>query len=323
MDRLDCMASARPPFGFNNACFLRSLRVAVGYAGILIVLCVGRSALADFLIVPPLDATVLITESGPPNAAIDKIIVLDKPAFTGKFYGQSRTQFHVSENGNINFANNPSFFTDRLDSAPNQSAFSGGLIAPFWDDFLLVTGLTNAVLDHSVSGDYLAVSWRNVRSFWDAPSGSTATESTRGVQVVWFERSMNYRGFEFMKDDLAFSYVAHQQSDPKFGDYFEATVGVADGGSRYTALPPSTPGGNDTGGAILVADTNRLALVDNSFLLFRPQYAQNGDVTNYISSLEFVTAIPEPNASVLVGVGIVVAMFGRRAFICSQSSRGP
>ncbi len=249
-----------------------------------------------------------MSEEGPPNSNVDQIVLVQKPGFSGKFYGQSRTSFNVSENGNINFANNPNFFSDRLDSPATQNQFPGGLIAPLWDDVLLVTGNTNAVLEHSVPGDFLAVTWKNVRLAFDSPRGTQAFETQRSMQVVWFERDMKYRGFDFLKDDLAFSYVPYQDTDPKFGE-IAATVGVADGGSRYTALPPNVIGGDDTGGFIDNSGTNRLALSQNSFLLFRPQYDPfTNNVTGYVSSLEFVTAIPEPNAILLCGFTMITML---------------
>jgi len=274
---------------------------------LLMLICLENLSFADFLIVPPLNATVLMSQSGPQNTNTDQVVLLQKPAFAGSFYGQARTSFYIAENGNINFSNNRSFFPDRLDSSSNQAQFGGGLIAPFWDDVLLVTGNSNAVLDHSVSGDFLAITWRNVRLAFDSPSGSEAVETPRSFQAVWFERNMNFRGFDFMKDDLAFSYVAHQTNDPKFGD-IAATIGVADGGTRYTALPPSVPD-DHTGGYIDNAGTNRLALADNSFLLFRPQYdPMTSAVTGYISSLEFVSAVPEPSAVLICGCAMIVML---------------
>ncbi|MCY2976086.1 MAG: hypothetical protein NTW52_15635 [Planctomycetota bacterium] len=270
--------------------------------------CITSPVQADFLVVPPPNATVLMSEEGPPNSNVDQVVLLQKPSFSGNFYGQSRTSFYVSENGNINFANNDSYFTDRLDSPATQNQFPGGLIAPLWDDVFLITGTRNAVLDHSIPGDFLAVTWKNVSLFLDTPGGAFAGESQRSMQVVWFERSMNYRGFNFLKDDLAFSYVPYQDTDPKFGE-IAATVGVADGGSRYTALPPSVIGGDGTGGAIDNAGTNRLALSENSFLLFRPQYDSfTNNVSGYVSSLEFVTAIPEPNTSLLCSFAMITVL---------------
>jgi len=287
--------------------FFQSTKATMLLLGLLMMSCLENLSYADFLIVPPLNATVLMSQSGPQNTNTDQVVLLQKPAFAGSFYGQARKSFYIAENGNINFSNNPSFFPDRLDFSSNQAQFGGGLIAPFWDDVLLVTGNSNAVLDHSVSGDFLAITWRNVRLAFDSPSGSEAVETPRSFQAVWFERNMNFRGFDFMKDDLAFSYVAHQTNDPKFGD-IAATIGVADGGNRYTALPPSVPD-DDTGGYIENAGTNRLALADNSFLLFRPQYdPMTSVVTGYISSLEFVSAVPEPSAVLICGFAMIVML---------------
>lgn len=283
-------------------------RFAIAFV-IVFTNCIASLSKADFLVVPPSNATVLMSEEGPPNSNVDQIVLLQKPNFSGKFYGQSRTSFYVSENGNINFANDDRFFLPaRLDSPTTQNRFPGGLIAPLWDDVLLVTGNTNAVLDHSVAGDFLAVTWRNVRLAFDSPRGTQAFETQRSMQVVWFERDMNFRGFNFLKDDLAFSYVPYQDTVPKFGE-IAATVGVADGGSRYTALPSSVFGGDDTGGAIDNSGTNRLALSENSFLLFRPQYDSSTNmVTGYVSSLEFVTAIPEPNTFLLCGFAMITML---------------
>jgi hypothetical protein len=303
------LGSNSQAYMFTRLPFLRWMR---GFHLAIVSLfanCIASSAQADFLVVPPPNATVLMSNEGPPNSNVDQVVLLQKPGFTGKFYGQSRTSFYVSENGNINFANDDSFILpDRLDSPTTQNRFPGGLIAPLWDDVLLVTGNTNAVLEHSIAGDFLAVTWKNVRLAFDSPRGTQAYETLRSMQVVWFERDMNFRGFSFLKDDLAFSYVPYQDTDPKFGE-IAATVGVADGGSRYTALPPSVIGGDDTGGAIDNSGTNRLALSENSFLLFRPQYDSSTNiVTGYVSSLEFVTAIPEPNSILLCGFAMITVL---------------
>jgi len=295
----------------KHSCF-QSTKPEMLLLALLMLICLENLSFADFLIVPPLNATVLMSESGLQNTSIDQVVVLQKPTFAGSFYGQARKTIYVSENGSINFpnnvSNNPNFLLPtRMDSSTIQAKFDSGLIAPFWDDVLLVTGNSNAVLDHSVSGDFLAITWRNVRLAFDSPSGSEAVETPRSFQAVWFERNMNFRGFDFMKDDLAFSYVAHQTNDPKFGD-IAATIGVADGGNRYTALPPSVPD-DDTGGYIENAGTNRLALADNSFLLFRPQYdPMTSVVTGYISSLEFVSAVPEPSAVLICGFAMIVML---------------
>lgn len=216
-------------------------------------------------------------------------------AFKGKLFGAEAGPVTVSENGHLNFDGNRGFFPDALNQMPR-------MIAPLFDDFLFLPGADNAVIDHSVVNQYLAITWQNVRLFNetffspDFPADFPATQ--RSAQVVWFEAPTEIKGVQFQADEIVFSYVGHQPGTSDFGDLF-AAVGLSAGDSAGTTRFSPLPGKDD--GFITADESNLLAWEDGSYLIFRP----SGD--SYVVQKEFIAAVPEPSSFGLVALVMIGA----------------
>lgn len=237
---------------------------------------------------------------------LDQGSYIGGPAFDGSFYGGSVTQnMWVAENGylSISDAQDPGgFYSYAFTSNSNLRQ-----IAPFGDDFFLVAGEPNRIVDHSLAGSYLAVTWEDVWLFND---GTVDPNMSRTAQVIWFERDMDVRGFSFKKNDIAFGYSGFSDG------WFETTIGVGRNSNSFTSIP------NDADGLIFSEDShpgngqnNLIPWGDNEFLLFRPSTLPNGD-PSYSASVETFTAVPEPSS---IGVAIawlclVVAKWRRKIF---------
>jgi len=214
-------------------------------------------------------------------------------SFNGKFYNQPVTDLWISDNGNLNFDGTSGGFF------PNPFTTSTRLIAPFWDDFIFLEG--SQIINHSIPGSYLAITWKDAFLFNDTdlinnpPPGMDADSFRRTTQVVWFERDMNLRGFDFKKDDIAFGYSGFSLES------IDATIGVSLSNSVFTGIP----GGIN--GSISSPDPNNLIPWDeNEFLLFRP----TTDGSSYTASTGQLTAVPEPS-SLFLALGWIALAFAK------------
>jgi len=212
--------------------------------------------------------------------------------FKGKFYGRAVGPVFVSENGNLLFSSPADFFPVGLNEV------RGSIIAPLWDDFLVLPGANNAVIDHSVGGQYLGLTWSNVRleleTSFDPDAPVSFPDTTRSAQVLWFEAATTIRGVTFEPDDIVFSYVGHVVGTADFGLQLFATIGIADSSTSFTPLP------GDMDGSITAGESGLLAWESNSYLLFRPEILQAGG-TGYVASKNYFTAVPEPSAGLMLG----------------------
>jgi len=218
---------------------------------------------------------------------------LSRVAFSGKFYNDNVTNLWISDNGNLNFDGTSGGFF----SVPFTT--STRLVAPFWDDFIFLEG--SQIINHSLPGSYLAVTWKDAFLFNDADLiGAVTTQSEldmlrRTTQVVWFERDMSLRGFDFKKDDIAFGYSGFD------GGSIDATIGVSQSNSVFTGIP----GGIN--GSISSSDPNNLIpWGENEFLLFRPD---TGGLS-YTASTGQLTAVPEPS-SLFMAVSWIALAFAK------------
>jgi len=228
--------------------------------------------------------TVLLNGKQPEESVVT---INNSSTFSGQFYGAAVGPVRVSENGNLNFTSN-----DSQSSSFSPSGFSSGdhvaRIAPLWEDYLLYEPSSNAVIDSSVSGQYLAVTWQDVLLYNDSGDLSPLTQT---FQAVWFETATTIQGFEFQANDIAFGYQGSPPNSNNFG-HLNAVVGITDGAGQYTALPGTFDG--------FITSPNLLAWQENQFLLFRPL---SDPTKGYSASMEVFSssAVPEPNSLILLG----------------------
>ncbi len=257
--------------------FLHALVCTGAKAGLIIDPSAGVDLVASFGDPPSLDFAVPIPLSG---------------SFQGRFFGvQAPSAIYASDNGNLNFDNDDWYLSD----ADNALA----RISPFWDDFLFADGLPNRITAFHNQGSFLAVSWVRPHLFLELTTGQPFPGTDRSFQALWMESDTSIRGFDFKRDDIAFSYVGHVAGTSNFGPSVFARVALDDGtgpGGRTAVLPGSA------NGQIFSGDGDLLPWRDDQFLLFR----WNPALDNYDVSIQSLTAIPEPSSLVLV-VGIVVA----------------
>jgi hypothetical protein len=214
--------------------------------------------------------------------------------FTGHHFGTnpipSAGKIWVSENGNINFSANNSFFP--LDTTRIAR------ISPLWDDFLFAPFSTNQIVIHTNPGSYIAATWENVRTAFDEPGGPEGMgfpDSNRSAQVVWFEGDTTINGFEFKRNELAFSYIGHVAGTADFGA-IESFVGLENG----AGLQIFAPGADSSG---IIKNGNALPWQEGSFFVIRPTSVDG--VASYS-----ITAVPEPGTLCMVGCFFgAIAMF--------------
>ena len=267
-------------------CIYRSAIVLVILGGVG----VGKAVHAE-LIVDPTGGTILMHG----EHDLDPVVTINSSGtFGGLFYGQSVGPIAVSENGNLNFSANASFFPSPLNQFPGVAR-----IAPLWDDVVLADGANNQVIDHSVAGQYLGITWKNVRLSNETDISQLLPDTDRSFQALWFEAPTTIKGVVFNPNEIAFSYVGHVAGTSDFGPIF-ASVGITNGANRSTPLP------GDADGYITENQSTLLAWEPGSYLIFRPVISDNATI--YEARKEFVTAVPEPStigvlSAVLCGFG--------------------
>lgn len=281
------------------------------FALLVFVVTIPAAALRAELLVEPLGVVLLDGNQGSEAA----VAINPSSTFGGLFYGNPVGAIHVAEDGHIYFdqsSPNP-WFPTGLDIS------DVALIAPLWDDFFMMPGAdipasdpTNQVINHSVPGQYIGVTWQNVRLFNETVATTPTTpglfpSTGRSFQVLWFEAPTTIRDMPFQANDIVFSYVAHQPGTSDFGPLF-ATIGIADGSGRFTPLPRDDNGYIESlSGGLNANDPSRLlAWEPGSFLRFRPEL--QGGAVQYVATKEFVTAVPEPSivafgCAAMAGVG--------------------
>lgn len=270
------------------------------------------AALRAELLVEPLGVVLLDGNQGSEAA----VAINPLASFGGLFYGNPVGAIHVAEDGHI-FFDQPTQFP--MFPTGLNDADAVALIAPLWDDFLMLPGATlptsepiNQVINHSVPGQYIGVTWQNVRLFNETEAATPTTpglfpSTSRSFQVLWFEAPTTIRDTVFQANEIVFSYVAHQPGTSDFGPLF-ATIGIADGAGRFTPLPQDDDGYIESRSRGLnTNDPSRLlAWEPGSFLRFRPEL--QGGAVQYVATKEFVTAVPEPS---MVAFGCAaIAAFG-------------
>ncbi len=271
--------------------------------------------------------TLVIQASPPPSGEAHVLLTNSQVSgvenFSGKFFGETKSSIYVSENGRLGFA--ASLGVSDFQSVPLGSTRAS--IAPLWDDFLLVQStvsipVNNAVLAEYSAGQYLSVTWQNVRLELETVAGSPFPNTNRTAQVVWFEGDTSIRGFVFEKDDLAFGYIPHT-TGTDFGNIF-AVAGLDKGDGTTMSSVQGT-----TLGALNSTQGNLLAPGENEFLLFRA--GEVGIVPDGFASASFdggyyrgrftLTAVPESSSiGLCMAAAIAAALFYRRRVNRSSGS---
>ncbi len=170
-----------------------------------------------------------------------------------------------------------------------------GVIAPFWDDLFLYTGVPGALVSTSAVGNSFSFTWQNIGFFSGDASGSVNT-----FQATLFTGVMTIGGFTFQSGDIAFSYAS-------LGAAFSATIGVnsGDGSQGGGGGIPNALG--DGGFAVLPGTTDG-QISDPSLVPFGSQFVYlqaNGE--GYIASIQSISAVPEPQTWI-AGLGALATV---------------
>jgi hypothetical protein len=297
-----------------NKFALRVLLSLFFFASVSGCLVPSTDATADLLIAPSNGTTVFDGTN-----AEEATWKIPTTSFTGRFYGQTRPDIYIAENGNLNFVGSGITPSVGFEDPSSTPASRVARIAPLWDDVLMVPNgvlqaagqRLNNVIYHPSAGNFLAVTWENSRLQLETVFSGNFPDTPRSFQVVWFEKDMNMRGQSFLKDDIVFSYTPHQVTPDRFGEFVSATVGVTlDGLNTFTTADNSTNSFFESPRADTV-----LPWQDNRALLFRP----NTLGTAYNASIIALTAVPEPTTSILIGFisgAFVVRLIARRKAYC-------
>jgi hypothetical protein len=279
---------------------------------ILISVCFSTAPASAGLILNPA-GTIVIEASPIPDEARVRLtsgLVSGVENFSGRYFGETKSDIYVSENGHLVFA---ATAAGEADFFPVPLGSARASIAPLWDDYLLIQStvaqpVNNAVFADYLSGHYLAVTWQNVRLELETVGGQQFPDTNRSAQVVWFEGDTTIRGFDFKKDDIAFGYIPHT-SGADFGD-IAAVAGLDKGDGTFSAIQGTTDG------SVSAVQGNLLAPGENNFLLFRPGSA--GAVPSIFTADSFqggyyrgtfsLTAVPEPSSIGLCFVSAAIAV---------------
>ncbi len=231
------------------------------------------------------------------------------PGSNFRFFGSPVTNVHVAENGYLAFSQ---FLPGESDFITVPLGNNRAMIAPLWDDYLLSPLLDNSVRAEYVAGQYLSVTWSNVRLYNETVALGFFPDSQRSTQVVWFEGDISIRGFEFKKDDIAFGYKPHTTGND-FGGIV-AVAGLNKGDGTFSAVKGTIDGSVDsTQGSLLAAD-------EDKFLLFRPGvnglvpdgFATDSFQGGYYRDAFSLTSVPEASSFwliIAVGVGAITRFF--------------
>jgi|LakMenEpi03Aug12_release.lakeMendotaPanAssembly.Ray.scaffolds.fasta_scaffold198838_2 hypothetical protein len=216
----------------------------------------------------------------------------------GKTVGELGGNLFATNLGNVNFSGN-------LD---NNSKLGNYRIAPLWDDYVylpqsVISGTSippNRILFHQSVGNYIGVTWQNVVLFTEAEGGVDWPITDRTVQMLWFEGDTVLNGFQFHRDDIAFSYIANKAGTDDFGPML-SLIGL-DSASDGSVL--ADPKRSDGLKYFREIDGDKMPWQAGQFFLFRPT---SPGASTYSVTLQ---PIPDPPQVPLPGTGIIFAGLG-------------
>jgi len=220
--------------------------------------------------------------------------------FNGRLFGKSVGDLggylYATSLGNVNFTGDLSYNTTR----------GSYRIAPLWDDYVYFPndilaggGLpTNRVLFHDSPGNYIGITWQNVVLFVEAVGNWPKTDRT--FQMLWFEGDTLLNGFQFHRDDIAFSYIANTAGTTDFGEML-SLIGLDSASYGSVLVDPKR-----SDGSIYFQDSDgdKMPWQDGQFFLFRPT---SSGASTYSVTLQ---PIPDPPQVPLPGTGIIFAGLG-------------
>ena len=220
--------------------------------------------------------------------------------FNGRLFGKSvgdlGGDLYATSLGNVNFTGDLSYNTT-----------SGSYrIAPLWDDYVYFPNSvladarlpTNRILFHDSPGSYIGVTWQNVVLYLEAVENWPITDRT--VQMLWFEGDTVLNGFQFHRDDIAFSYIANEAGTNKFGPML-SLIGL-DSANEGRAL--ADPKRSDGSMYFREIDGDKMPWQAGQFFLFRPT---SPGASTYSVTLQ---PIPDPPQVPLPGTGIIFTGLG-------------
>lgn len=239
---------------------------------------------------------------------------------------------YVSENGNLSTAENSLFLpsTNRLPTTK--------LIAPLWDDVFLIDPAAlaadgrnrpeNRVWEQKQDGAFYAVTWQNIRllneTVVDAGTGELLEfpDTVRAAQAALFGVEQSLRGFQFIANDIAFSYQSFDGATEDFVDatreteltsgafFLNAFVGLLDTENAATDeqgveingenLDADNSGFIESPEALGAGAEPRLPWTNQEFILFRELTDAGGNFTGYDVSIQRFSAVPEPSCLALM-----------------------
>ncbi len=196
------------------------------------------------LLIDPSGGTTLWNDSA---TADDAVISQRELGFELTFFGDyTSTTIDVSTNGNLNFTGDVEYANDREFTDPVAR------ISPLWDDFVVVAGSGDSIVESVIPGFVYAVTWK--------VHGPGASASRFVFQVAIFGAAGRLHGVDFQAGDIVFSY---QQVGVMFAKG-NASVGLESAEGDFALLP-------DAENIILPsALAELLPLSAGDFVLFRP-----------------------------------------------------
>lgn len=237
-------------------------------------------ARADFLINPSVPRTVIFDSS---QDADDEVVPNVPLGFNFNFYGETRSHIDISTNGNLNFSNSDVYTNPQL---PANML----VIAPLWDDHYIYSGSGQSI--YSQTGNtFFSVTW-DVSQFDD-------TQPLFQFQATIFGADTTIGNFQFLKDDIVFSYNLvtpnFYGNNATVGLTWVDTLGIPSD-PRFASLP------GDADGFISDAQVGLLPTGPGDAILFRV----NGN--NYDSSIIHVSPVPEPTSMGILSAASVGAI---------------
>jgi hypothetical protein len=253
------------------------------YLLFLIVVGSGQILSADLLISPS-DPKTDLTLSVHSDRSTSRILGFDFQLFNSTF-----NTLNVSENGNLTSSTTSDFY-------PRLLSKEGGdiRIAPLWDDFQAVR--LEQIYEQKADSSYYSVTWKDVEL-------ALQSNTKLSTQVVLFGADTVLKGFEFKKNDIAFSY--ENVSGDFAGLIAEAGLRSSEGQFYQVDVPrlndPARAG--EIGFIPGSAAFSHLPWERNNFLLLRPTVTDS--VVSYTVSIESATAVPEPSSMALIVTAIL------------------